>query len=166
MFNQIRLDAIEARPVTQRAATQADVLDQVEPLRSSNHIDTSHADPSVLAGDQLKLRRNLCKWLSPPDPSTNHTIARRAHHQGTATWFFQGSIYNEWKSTPSLLWVYGKRAPLSQFSYLTPPHGILCLAGAGKSILWFVAPLLRLFVLRMTDVVYYLPVLQSSKISK
>ena len=52
------------------------------------------------------------------------------------------------------------------FFYLTPPHGILCLAGAGKSILWFVAPLLRLVVLQMTDVVYYLPVLQSSKISK
>jgi hypothetical protein len=61
--------------------------------------------------DQVKLRR----WLSPANPSTNHNIARRAHHQGTATWFFQGSIYNEWKSAPSLLWIYGKRAPLSQF---------------------------------------------------
>ena len=161
MFNPLRLDVIEGRPVTQQAATQADV-DQVGPSRFSNHIDTSHAGPSVLTGDEL--RKNLRKWLSPPDPSTNHIIARRAHHPGTATWFFQGTIYNEWKSTPSLLWVHGKRAPLSQFFCLTPPHGILCLAGAGKSILWFVVPLL--FNSEMTDVVYYLPVLRSSKISK
>jgi hypothetical protein len=110
----MRLDVIEARPVMQRAATQADV-DQVGPPRSSNHIDTSHTGPNVLTGGRLELRQNLRQWLSPPNPSTNHTIARRAHHQGTATWFFQGNIYNEWKATPSLLWIHGKRAPPSQF---------------------------------------------------
>jgi hypothetical protein len=106
----MRPDVIEARPVTQRAA--ADV-DQAGPSRSSNHIDAGYAGPSVLTGDEL--RKNRRKWLSPPDPSTNHIIARCAHHEGTATWFFQGTIYNEWKSTPSLLWVHGKRAPLSHF---------------------------------------------------
>jgi hypothetical protein len=25
-------------------------------------------------------------------------------------WFFQGSVFEEWKSSPSLLWIYGKRA--------------------------------------------------------
>jgi hypothetical protein len=106
---------------------------------------------------------NLRGWLSPPDPSTNHNIACRAHHKRFATWFFQGNIYNEWKSTPSLLWVHGKRAPLSQFLPHTP-DSILYLAGAGKSILWFVAALL--FMSKMTDVVYHLPVPQSSKTSK
>ena len=48
--------------------------------------------------------------------------------------------------------------------YLTPPDGILCVAGSGKSILWFVVPFL--FLLKMTDFVYRLPVLLSSKISK
>ena len=59
--------------------------------------------------------QDLRRWLSPPDPSTNHNIASNAHHEGTATWFFRGSIYQGWKSTTSepLLWVYGKRAPLS-----------------------------------------------------
>ena len=62
---------------------------------------------SVLIGNQL--RERLQQWLSPPDPSINHNIARKVHHEGTATWFFQGSIFNEWKSSPSLLWVHGKR---------------------------------------------------------
>ncbi len=44
-----------------------------------------------------------------PDSSTNHNISRNAHHEGTATWFFQGGIYTEWRSTSSLLWIHGKR---------------------------------------------------------
>jgi hypothetical protein len=56
-----------------------------------------------------QLRRDLRKWLCAPDPSTNHNIARGVHHEGTATWFFQGGIFKEWKSKPSLLWIYGKR---------------------------------------------------------
>ncbi|KAI0000832.1 NACHT domain-containing protein [Russula compacta] len=61
--------------------------------------------------DQMKrnqLRESLRKWLSPPDPSTNHNIAYGAHHKGTATWFFRGDIFEEWKSTGSLLWIHGK----------------------------------------------------------
>ena len=102
-------------------------------------------------------------WLSPPDPSTNHSIACRAHHKRFATWFFQGNTYREWKSTPSLIWIHGKRAPLSQFLPHTPDI-ILYLAGAGKSTLWFVAHLL--YLSKITDVVYNLSVLRSSKISK
>ena len=51
-------------------------------------------------------------WLSPPDPSTNHTLASRAQHKGTSTWFFKGNLSKEWKakSTTSLLWIHGKRA--------------------------------------------------------
>jgi len=55
------------------------------------------------------LRDNLLRWLSPSDPSTNHNTASSAHHHGTAQWFFQGTIFNEWKSTGSFLWVHGKR---------------------------------------------------------
>jgi hypothetical protein len=63
-----------------------------------------------------QLRENIHKWLSPPDPSTNHNIACGTHHKKTATWFFQGSIFREWKSRGSLLWIHGKRAPcLTQF---------------------------------------------------
>ncbi|KAF8265665.1 hypothetical protein EI94DRAFT_1735068 [Lactarius quietus] len=50
----------------------------------------------------------LRAWLSPADPSTNHNIARKAQHKGTAVWLFKGKIVLEWKSTGSLLWIYGK----------------------------------------------------------
>ena len=60
-----------------------------------------------------ELDSSLLRWLSPPDPSTNYNIARKAHHNGTAEWFFRGSIFNQWKSTASFLWVHGKRALLS-----------------------------------------------------
>jgi hypothetical protein len=64
-------------------------------------------EPYALLGKQL--RDDLHKWLSPPDPSKNHNIACGTHHKKTANWFFQGKIYQEWKSTGSLLWVHGKR---------------------------------------------------------
>ncbi|KAH9020676.1 hypothetical protein EDB85DRAFT_514753 [Lactarius pseudohatsudake] len=58
-----------------------------------------------------RIRTTHRKWLSPPDPSTNQNIASTAQHEGTATWFFKGSIFMEWKSksTASLLWIHGKR---------------------------------------------------------
>ncbi|KAH9031156.1 hypothetical protein EDB85DRAFT_1385129 [Lactarius pseudohatsudake] len=62
------------------------------------------------------MRQELRKWVSPPDPSTNHNIACDASHRQTADWFFEGSKIKQWKSTGSLLWIHGK-------------------PGAGKSIL-------------------------------
>ncbi|KAH9044102.1 hypothetical protein EDB83DRAFT_2295245, partial [Lactarius deliciosus] len=53
-------------------------------------------------------RKSLREWVFPSDPSTNHNIACDLHHGGTAQWFFQGSMFDEWKSTGSLLWIYGK----------------------------------------------------------
>ncbi|KAH9022679.1 hypothetical protein EDB85DRAFT_367358 [Lactarius pseudohatsudake] len=57
-----------------------------------------------------RVRKGHRAWLSPPDPSTNHNIASATQHGGTATWFFQGSIFTGWKSksTTSLLWIHGK----------------------------------------------------------
>ncbi|KAF8486223.1 hypothetical protein DFH94DRAFT_175659 [Russula ochroleuca] len=56
-----------------------------------------------------QLREKIQKWLSPPDPSINHNTACEAHHNGTATWFLEGPIYNNWKTTGSLLWTHGNR---------------------------------------------------------
>ena len=81
-------------------------------------------------------REKLKIWLSPPDPSTNHNIARKIHHKGTTSWFFQGSIFKQWKSSP-LLWVHGKRTSLSTTTPHTPLSPIF-IAGSGKSVLWSV----------------------------
>ncbi|KAN0141385.1 hypothetical protein V8E53_001141 [Lactarius tabidus] len=56
----------------------------------------------------VQVRASLRSWVTPPDPSTNHNIACRIQLDGTAQWFFQGGIFSEWKSTGSLLWIYGK----------------------------------------------------------
>jgi hypothetical protein len=74
----------------------------------------------MLVGSQL--REDLRKWLSPPDPSTNLNIARGAHFKGTATWFLQGSTFQTWKSSSSLLWIHGNRMSLNCF-YIIPSDG-------------------------------------------
>ena len=61
----------------------------------------------VLVDNQV--RENLRTWVTPPDPSTNHVIACGIQHDGSAQWFFRGGIFSKWKSTGSLLWIYGKR---------------------------------------------------------
>jgi hypothetical protein len=62
---------------------------------------------AYMTGDQLQ--RDIRNWLSPPDPSTNHNIVCDTHRTGSATWFTQGTPFDEWKSTGSLLWIHGKR---------------------------------------------------------
>ncbi|KAH9986994.1 hypothetical protein BJV74DRAFT_508179 [Russula compacta] len=58
-----------------------------------------------------QLRRDVERWLSPPDPWKNHNIERETHHNGTARWFIEGDSFAKWKSSPgSLLWIHGERA--------------------------------------------------------
>jgi hypothetical protein len=83
-------------------------------------------------------RQDLRKWLSSPDPSTNHVILRGAQHQGTANWFFRGSLLEEWKSTGSLLWIHGKRA---SFEFSFPLSDVTCLCSG----LWEKRPVVRSF---------------------
>ena len=106
----MRLDGNEAREVIQQAA---DGVDRIERSWFPNCIHAGHAGSIMLTGSQL--RQDLHRWLAPPNPSTNHNIACNAHHKGTATWFFEGRMYKDWKSesSESLLWVHGKRVPMS-----------------------------------------------------
>ncbi|KAI0299219.1 hypothetical protein BC826DRAFT_996070, partial [Russula brevipes] len=61
-------------------------------------------------GDQKRnlLLQELKNWLSPPDPSVNYNTASDAHHEGTAVWFTESTDFMDWKSSGSLLWIYGK----------------------------------------------------------
>jgi hypothetical protein len=81
----------------QRRRSEAFVVRDHHPRRGLN----------ITTGNQW--RQDLRKWLSSPDPSTNHIISCGAQHEGTAMWFFRGSLFEEWKSTGSLLWIHGKR---------------------------------------------------------
>jgi hypothetical protein len=142
------------------------INNRVEEMERScfpSRIHAGHAGSIILTGNQL--RQDPRRWLSPPDPSTNHQTACRAHHKGTAAWFFEGRTYNEWKSTgsESLLWIHGKRVPLTHSSawhHLITP--LLFVAGSGKSILWLVEP--SLFLSTIIDSLVFAPVRRSSKI--
>jgi hypothetical protein len=67
----------------------------------------------------------------PTGPPTNHNIACGTHHKKKAAWFFQGSIFQEWKSTGSLLWIHGKRLP-HLLSNATPSDSILYYSWLGQ----------------------------------
>ena len=57
-----------------------------------------------------ELRKDLRKWITPPDPSVNYIAAFSAHHEGTASWCIDGNIFAAWKTSGPLLWIHGKRA--------------------------------------------------------
>ncbi|KAI0313369.1 ankyrin repeat-containing domain protein [Amylostereum chailletii] len=49
------------------------------------------------------------RWLSPPNPSTNHNAAFKLHHSGTGDWFLHGEEFKEWKGEDAtFLWIHGK----------------------------------------------------------
>ena len=104
---------METKLVVQQTAT---VIDDVK-CSSSPKFLLLALKPTL--GNQLK--HLLRTWLSPSNPSTNHIIAQKAQHRGTAAWLFNGSIVLEWKSSAgSLLWIHGKRTLLSTSSWLAP----------------------------------------------
>jgi hypothetical protein len=106
-----------------KKAVQQTVIDVDEVKRLSFNLITTDCRVSYIpSGNQL--RDSVHKWLSPPDPSTNHNIACGTRHKKLASWFFKGGIFQDWKSTGSLLWVHGKRSP-HPLSDLTPADSVL-----------------------------------------
>ena len=100
----------------------ANDLDQIKRSSCSNLINADYITLYVLLGNQL--RDKIHEWLSPLNSSTNHTTACDIRHKKTATWFFEGRIYQEWKSEGSLLWIHGKRSSCSTF-HMTPAYDVI-----------------------------------------
>ncbi|KAH9060256.1 hypothetical protein EDB87DRAFT_622937 [Lactarius vividus] len=108
---ETRLMATEAKSVVKQTANSVDEL-------KWNHI-----------------KQLLRAWLSPADPSTNHNIARKAQHKGTAVWFFRGSIFIEWRSTGSLLWIHGKPGSGKSVICSSVIQDIVAVCEAGSAIM-------------------------------
>ncbi|KAH7363898.1 ectomycorrhiza-induced ankyrin-domain/NACHT-domain-containing protein [Rhexocercosporidium sp. MPI-PUGE-AT-0058] len=54
--------------------------------------------------NQQKIRR----WLSSPDPSSNHNAACKARQATTGEWFLKSDEFERWKmASRSFLWLYG-----------------------------------------------------------
>ena len=110
-----RLDKLtdeEARMATTQVLR---VTHTIEHSSFTNLVSSDCGVSHVIEGNQQW--GSLHKWLSPPDPSTNHNIACSTHQKRMADWFFQGSIFARWKSSDPLLWIHGKCA-----SYMTGVH--------------------------------------------
>ncbi|KAI0272822.1 hypothetical protein BGY98DRAFT_936642, partial [Russula aff. rugulosa BPL654] len=99
-----------------------------EILKVTNRVDNKVTDVTETTANLTESlqQENLREWLSPPDPSINHNIARKAYHKGTASWFFQGAFS---ESGSCLLLFCGSMA-----SYSTPLTSVF-IAGSGKSVL-------------------------------
>ncbi|KAN0129963.1 hypothetical protein V8E53_012218 [Lactarius tabidus] len=83
----------------------------------------------------IQLGESLRRWAAPPDPSTNHNIACAIHYGGTAEWFFRGSIFAEWKSNGSLLWIYGKPGSGKSILCSTIVEDIASIREAGSALM-------------------------------
>ncbi|KAH8984860.1 hypothetical protein EDB92DRAFT_2033162 [Lactarius akahatsu] len=70
----------------------------------------------------------------PPIPPQTTTMARKAQHRGTVMWF-QGSIFIEWKSTGTLLWIYGKPGSGKSVICSSVIQEIMAVCAAGSAIM-------------------------------
>lgn len=109
----IRIVGGDMKDVLSNSRNTNNKLDQV--IRSYLLTHAYHSESSDgFTGNEL--RDSLLRWLSAPDPFTNHNTARKVHHRDTSRWFFQGGIFNQWRSSGSLLWIHGKRLLLLTFN--------------------------------------------------
>ncbi|KAF8496144.1 hypothetical protein F5888DRAFT_412246 [Russula emetica] len=105
----------------------------VQDIGKDISIRVQGVDDKLDQANRNQLRDNLLRWLSPRDPSTNHNIASKAHHNGTAEWFFRGGIYSRWKSAGSFLWIHGKPGSGKSVLCSSIIQDILALCDAGRA---------------------------------
>ncbi|KAH9963673.1 hypothetical protein BGW80DRAFT_1542385 [Lactifluus volemus] len=129
------------RPVTiryfKKLIGDRDIEDSLRKLDTLTQAESSMAQAEIhnttLNSKRDQLRDRLLSWLSPPDPSENHNTALRAHHERTSQWLFQNTIFNEWKSTGSLLWLYGNPGSGKTVICSTIIQDIMSLCDAGRA---------------------------------
>jgi len=72
------------------------------------HSTTEETRSSV---DRLHLdyhQREIIKWLSAPDPSTNYNKALEQRYEGSGLWFLESDAFAKWKTgRNSFLWLHG-----------------------------------------------------------
>ncbi|KAH9012705.1 hypothetical protein EDB84DRAFT_929423 [Lactarius hengduanensis] len=97
--------------------TTTDIKDATSDIKDDTK-ETKLMVQQIVSDVSSREWERLRGWLTPPDPSTNHTNACSTQHDCTAAWVFDDDIFKEWESSQSgsLLWIHGK-------------------AGSGKSIL-------------------------------
>jgi hypothetical protein len=95
---------------------------------------TQLGDTFIIADE---LQQKIHRWLSAPDPSSNHNDACRKRQATTGEWFINGEEFKLWKSgLNSFIWLHGiRRFYPWHVSFTTVPDWVTT-AGSGKSVLW------------------------------
>ena len=81
-------------------------------IETNNNI-TELKDAVSDIGNQLQSekskeqRRAIERWLSAPDPSTNHDRASRSRQGTSGKWFLKSEIFVQMQEQKSLVWLYG-----------------------------------------------------------
>ena len=96
------LDAKETKVLVQQIANEMSSRD----CEYHNFNGNTCISSQMILGERIL--QDLQRWLTPPDPSTNHDIAYSSQHERTAVWVFNENIYQEWESSGALLWLHGK----------------------------------------------------------
>jgi hypothetical protein len=94
----------DTRVAIQEVATK---VDHLTCSWFSNFITVDHVGLTSLPVNEL--RKDLQKWIAPPDPTLNLRTASGFHHEGSAEWCTKGITVANWKKSCSLLWIHGKR---------------------------------------------------------
>ena len=128
LFLELALTSIRSVLSMETGAAIQHVSNQVNDQNSESYpnvILVVHNSSNFLIGNEL--RKDLRKWIAPPDPSLNFNTASDAHHEGTAAWCTKGNTVADWKTSGSLLWIHGKRTCLVAGQVSLPTDNILVL---------------------------------------
>ena len=79
-------------------------------------LDANEVVQKIKSAAWVRIEQGVWEWFYPPDPASHFSAACDDYHEGTAAWFFEGSIFKEWESIGSLIWIYGKGMPLLSFA--------------------------------------------------
>ncbi|KAF8274624.1 hypothetical protein EI94DRAFT_471754 [Lactarius quietus] len=104
--------------VAQTLAIVHGLLDNIKVVMDGGETSTSAIRRTLVTMQEVaneinklkreQLQKDARSWISPPDPSKNHIIARRIHCGESAVWFTRGHAFDKWNLMGGLLWVHGK----------------------------------------------------------
>ncbi|KAH8977717.1 hypothetical protein EDB92DRAFT_708792 [Lactarius akahatsu] len=96
------------RGIDERMRSVDNKVDSVTHGITENEVVIQQVVNQVSDLNKNESRKDLRKWIAPPDPSVNYNTASGAHHEGTAAWCTEGKTLADWKASGSLLWIHGK----------------------------------------------------------
>lgn len=109
-----RLDVLTQRELQMVVARNLEVtygidgtVKAIEAITSDVNVNVRAIREETGTLSRGRVRSDLRKWISPPNPSVNHNLACDTHHNGTTSWFAQNHAFDEWKKYGSLLWIRG-----------------------------------------------------------